>query len=132
MRLCCLSLCSAVTNTILLGAVSLSRNDLRDQSLIFMCIFSGDTLGSIVYVPCEVMKQRMQVQGTRKYWSSVVMKDGARANHGVHMYGYYSGMFQAGCSIWKEQGLKGLYAGYVLAVKLFRDLVIHIPRFLFY
>ncbi|KAI5660005.1 hypothetical protein M9H77_28798 [Catharanthus roseus] len=72
----------------------------------------GDTLGSIVYVPCEVMKQRMQVQGTRKYWSSVVMKDGARANHGVHMYGYYSGMFQAGCSIWKEQGLKGLYAGY--------------------
>ncbi|CAN6852617.1 unnamed protein product [Brassica oleracea] len=28
------------------------------------------------------------------------------------MYGYYTGMFQAGCSIWKEQGPKGLYAGY--------------------
>jgi hypothetical protein len=24
-------------------------------------LFSGDTLGSIVYVPCEVLKQRMQV-----------------------------------------------------------------------
>lgn len=31
----------------------------------------------------------------------------------TQMYGYYSGMFQAGCSIWKEQGPKGLYAGYV-------------------
>ncbi|KAL3513053.1 hypothetical protein ACH5RR_025770 [Cinchona calisaya] len=72
----------------------------------------GDTLGSFVYVPCEVMKQRMQVQGTRKYWSSVVMKDSACMKHGNPMYGYYSGLFQAGCSIWKEQGPKGLYAGY--------------------
>nr|GMC52602.1 mitochondrial substrate carrier family protein E [Ipomoea batatas] len=31
---------------------------------------------------------------------------------GMNSYGYYSGMFQAGCSIWKEQGPKGLYAGY--------------------
>ncbi|XP_052175719.1 uncharacterized protein LOC127790316 isoform X2 [Diospyros lotus] len=68
----------------------------------------GDTLGSFVYVPCEVMKQRMQVQGTRRYWSSVVMNN----RPGMQMYGYYSGMFQAGSSIWKEQGLKGLYAGY--------------------
>ncbi|KAM7480093.1 hypothetical protein LguiA_028306 [Lonicera macranthoides] len=72
----------------------------------------GDTLGSFVYVPCEVMKQRMQVQGTRKYWNSVVLKESARVQPGIGMYGYYSGMFQAGSSIWKEQGLKGLYAGY--------------------
>ncbi|XP_059641880.1 uncharacterized protein LOC132283863 isoform X2 [Cornus florida] len=72
----------------------------------------GDTLGSFVYVPCEVMKQRMQVQGTKKYWSSVVLKDNASMKPGMQMYGYYSGMFQAGSSIWKEQGLKGLYAGY--------------------
>ncbi|KAL0342428.1 UNVERIFIED_CONTAM: Mitochondrial magnesium exporter 1 [Sesamum calycinum] len=72
----------------------------------------GDTLGSFIYVPCEVMKQRMQVQGSKKYWTSVMVKEGSRAKHGMHMYGYYSGMFQAGCSIWKEQGLKGLYAGY--------------------
>lgn len=72
----------------------------------------GDTLGSVVYVPCEVLKQRMQIQGTRKYWSSVVMKDSTHLRPGTQMYGYYSGMFKAGRSIWKEQGLRGLYAGY--------------------
>lgn len=72
----------------------------------------GDTLGSFIYVPCEVMKQRMQVQGTKKYWSSVVMKDSGQGKVGLQMYDYYSGMFQAGRSILKEQGPKGLYAGY--------------------
>ncbi|KAI3733204.1 hypothetical protein L1987_64424 [Smallanthus sonchifolius] len=72
----------------------------------------GDTLGSFIYVPCEVIKQRMQVQGTRKYWTSIVMKDAAHLKPDATMYGYYSGMFQAGCSIWKDQGPKGLYAGY--------------------
>ncbi|XP_031119267.1 mitochondrial substrate carrier family protein E [Ipomoea triloba] len=72
----------------------------------------GDTLGSFVYVPCEVIKQRMQVQGTRKYWTSVVSKEGSHMTQGMNTYGYYSGMFQAGCSIWKEQGPKGLYTGY--------------------
>ncbi|KAJ9677582.1 hypothetical protein PVL29_022523 [Vitis rotundifolia] len=72
----------------------------------------GDTLGSFVYVPCEVMKQRMQVQGTKTTWSSVIMNGTARTRPGPQMYGYYAGIFQAGCSIWKEQGLKGLYAGY--------------------
>ncbi|KAL8465213.1 hypothetical protein ACS0TY_034640 [Phlomoides rotata] len=72
----------------------------------------GDTLGSVIYVPCEVMKQRMQVQGSKKYWTSVMVKEASLAKPGMPIYGYYSGMFQAGCSIWKEQGLKGLYAGY--------------------
>ncbi|XP_075662427.1 uncharacterized protein LOC142631943 [Castanea sativa] len=72
----------------------------------------GDTLGSFVYVPCEVMKQRMQVQGTPRSWSSVIMKDNISLKPGMPMYGYYTGIFQAGCSIWKEQGPKGLYAGY--------------------
>lgn len=72
----------------------------------------GDTLGSFVYVPCEVIKQRMQVQGTSKYWNSFVAKDNVNMKLGVPMYGYYSGMFQAGASIWKKQGAKGLYAGY--------------------
>lgn len=82
-----------------------------------MCSFSlcisGDTLGSFVYVPCEVMKQRMQVQGTLTSWSSVMMKDNISMKPSNQMYGYYTGMFQAGCSILKEQGLKGLYAGYI-------------------
>lgn len=80
-------------------------------SFFLFSMLPGDTLGSVVYVPCEVMKQRMQIQGTRKYWSSVVMKQNAGMKPGMEMYGYYSGMFQAGSSIWKEQGLKGLYAG---------------------
>ncbi|ERN06479.1 S-adenosylmethionine carrier 1, chloroplastic/mitochondrial isoform X1 [Amborella trichopoda] len=72
----------------------------------------GDTLGSFVYVPCEVMKQRMQVQGTRKSWSAVLAKENICHKSGEQMYGYYSGMFQAACSIRKQQGLRGLYAGY--------------------
>ncbi|XP_044476519.1 S-adenosylmethionine carrier 1, chloroplastic/mitochondrial [Mangifera indica] len=71
----------------------------------------GDTLGSFVYVPCEVMKQRMQVQGSKTSWNSIVGKD-TPVKSGVAMYGYYTGMFQAGCSIWREQGLSGLYTGY--------------------
>ncbi|CAD5172919.1 unnamed protein product [Musa acuminata subsp. malaccensis] len=72
----------------------------------------GDTLGSFVYVPCEVMKQRMQVQGTRKSWASTIMKENISQKPGERMYGYYNGMFQAGHSIWKQHGLKGLYVGY--------------------
>ncbi|KAI3964807.1 hypothetical protein MKW92_020302 [Papaver armeniacum] len=73
---------------------------------------AGDTLGSFVYVPCEVVKQRMQVQGTKKSWSSIVMKENVCQKSGGQMYVYYSGIFQAGSSIWKQQGLRGLYDGY--------------------
>ncbi|CAK8565202.1 unnamed protein product [Lathyrus sativus] len=73
----------------------------------------GDTLGSIVYVPCEVIKQRMQVQGTITSWTSTAMKNGIEIKPGAEIYDYYKGMFHAGCSIWRSQGLKGLYAGYL-------------------
>ncbi|XP_078437219.1 mitochondrial substrate carrier family protein [Wolffia australiana] len=69
----------------------------------------GDTLGSVVYVPCEVIKQRMQVQGTRKSWNAMNLKQNPTQKH---MYCYYTGMFQAGRSIFREHGLRGLYAGY--------------------
>ncbi|KAL8141892.1 hypothetical protein V2J09_014924 [Rumex salicifolius] len=72
----------------------------------------GDALGSFVYVPCEVMKQRMQVQGTSTSWSAVIANANNARIPGVQMYKYYTGMFHAGSSIWKEQGFKGLYAGY--------------------
>ncbi|CAO2818498.1 unnamed protein product [Amaranthus hypochondriacus] len=72
----------------------------------------GDTLGSFVYVPCEVIKQRMQIQGTSNSWSIVTSKAQSGKIPGVQMYGYYNGMFHAGRSIWNEQGPKGLYAGY--------------------
>ncbi|KAL0731766.1 hypothetical protein Bca4012_027860 [Brassica carinata] len=72
----------------------------------------GDTLGSFVYVPCEVIKQRMQIQGTSSSWGSFISRNSLPVKPRGDMYGYYTGMFQAGCSIWKEQGPKGLYAGY--------------------
>ncbi|GMH31556.1 hypothetical protein Nepgr_033400 [Nepenthes gracilis] len=72
----------------------------------------GDALGSFVYVPCEVIKQRMQVQGTNASWKSVINNANSVKVPGVLMYGYYTGMLHAGCSIWKEQGPRGLYAGY--------------------
>ncbi|KAJ6887543.1 mitochondrial substrate carrier family protein E [Populus alba x Populus x berolinensis] len=72
----------------------------------------GDTLGSFVYVPCEVMKQRMQVQGSRTSWNSSIIKDSISRKSGEQIYSYYTGMFQAGSSILKEQGPRGLYAGY--------------------
>ena len=68
----------------------------------------GDTLGSFVYVPCEVMKQRMQVQGTQKSWASAAAKGSISQTHGTQMYGYYNGMLHAGCSIWRDHGFKGL------------------------
>ncbi|KAF9598027.1 hypothetical protein IFM89_023713 [Coptis chinensis] len=73
---------------------------------------SGDTLGSFIYVPCEVMKQRMQVQGTKSSWSSSAVKGTVCQKSGSQMYAYYTGMFQAGGSIFREQGLRGLYEGY--------------------
>lgn len=73
----------------------------------------GDTLGSIVYVPCEVVKQHMQVQGTKQSWSSSILQKNVSQKTGPQMYCYYTGMFQAGHSIWKQHGVKGLYAGYI-------------------
>ncbi|KAJ1402794.1 Mitochondrial substrate/solute carrier [Sesbania bispinosa] len=90
-----------------------SHPSLRGHWAHFIAGAVGDTLGSFVYVPCEVIKQRMQVQGTITSWSSVAMKDGIAIKPGAQIYGYYTGMFHAGCSILKTQGLNGLYAGYL-------------------
>ncbi|XP_057443068.1 uncharacterized protein LOC130734597 [Lotus japonicus] len=90
-----------------------SHPSLRGHWAHFIAGAVGDTLGSIVYVPCEVIKQRMQVQGTIKSWSSIARENGAAIKPGSQIYSYYTGMFHAGCSIWKTHGLKGLYAGYL-------------------
>lgn len=55
----------------------------------------------------------MQIQGTQKSWSSAIVQENIGQEPGTQMYSYYSGMFQAGRSIWRLHGLKGLYAGYV-------------------
>ena len=41
------------------------------------------------------------------------MEDNFARRPSIQMYGYYTGIFNAGSLIWKEQGLKGLYAGYL-------------------
>lgn len=57
----------------------------------YIFFFVGDTLGSFVYVPCEVIKQRMQVQGKRGSWISTISKgQNAVTNCGSQMHGYYS------------------------------------------
>ncbi|KAG2399011.1 S-adenosylmethionine carrier 1 [Vigna angularis] len=90
-----------------------SHPSLRGHWANFIAGAVGDTLGSFVYVPCEVIKQRMQVQGTVTSWSSVAVKNGKAIKPGAQIYSYYTGMIHAGFSIWKTQGLKGLYAGYL-------------------
>jgi hypothetical protein len=38
-----------------------------NYNLIFLLLFiSEDTLGSFLYVPCEVMEQEMEIQGSSK------------------------------------------------------------------
>ncbi|KAL5065773.1 hypothetical protein RYX36_027510 [Vicia faba] len=43
----------------------------------------GDTLGSVMYVPCEVIKQRIQVQGTITSWISTAIKNGIEIKLGA-------------------------------------------------
>eukprot|EP00249_Psilotum_nudum_P010301 c22461_g1_i1 orf=429-1511(-) len=70
----------------------------------------GDTLGSIVYVPCEVIKQRMQVQGTQSMWNSCTTGKGASTFKPE--YQYYKGLLHAARSIIRQEGYTGLYTGY--------------------
>eukprot|EP00252_Welwitschia_mirabilis_P023032 TRINITY_DN6404_c0_g1_i4.p1 TRINITY_DN6404_c0_g1~~TRINITY_DN6404_c0_g1_i4.p1 ORF type:complete len:227 (-),score=37.39 TRINITY_DN6404_c0_g1_i4:553-1233(-) len=72
----------------------------------------GDTVGSFIYVPCEVMKQRMQVQGSKKTWYLGANRQG-KTNASIRpTMQYYSGLFHIGISILKSEGPQGLYAGY--------------------
>ncbi|KAL2651610.1 hypothetical protein R1flu_019738 [Riccia fluitans] len=74
----------------------------------FLAGATGDTIGSVVYVPCEVIKQRMQIQGTKKSWQSA-MTQLNRAPGGSY---YYSGVLSAAKHILRNEGVQGLYAGY--------------------
>ncbi|KAJ1388127.1 Mitochondrial substrate/solute carrier [Sesbania bispinosa] len=56
-----------------------SHPSLRGHLEHFIAGAVGNTLGTFVCVPCEVIMQHMQVQGTITSWSSVAMKDGLYA-----------------------------------------------------
>ncbi|KAG6553773.1 hypothetical protein Mapa_004688 [Marchantia paleacea] len=72
----------------------------------------GEGLGSVVYVPCEVIKQRMQLQGSCQSWSATMAKINKSSSSGLASYMYYTGVYQAGRSILQKEGFGGLYSGY--------------------
>lgn len=83
-----------------------------------MCLgFLGDFAASIVYVPSEVLKTRLQLQG--------------RFNNPYFKSGYnYRGTFDAAKTIIKTEGFPELFSGY--KATLYRDLPFSALQFMFY
>ncbi|KAI0175907.1 mitochondrial carrier [Hypoxylon sp. FL1284] len=79
--------------------------------------FLGDFAASIVYVPSEVLKTRLQLQG--------------RFNNPYFKSGYnYRGTFDAVKTIIRTEGLPELFSGY--KATLYRDLPFSALQFMFY
>ncbi|EMR62828.1 putative solute carrier family 25 member 38 protein [Eutypa lata UCREL1] len=79
--------------------------------------FLGDLAASIVYVPSEVLKTRLQLQG--------------RYNNPYFKSGYnYRGMFDATRTIVRTEGFSELFSGY--KATLYRDLPFSALQFMFY
>ncbi|KAI1498925.1 mitochondrial carrier domain-containing protein [Biscogniauxia marginata] len=79
--------------------------------------FIGDFAASIVYVPSEVLKTRLQLQG--------------RYNNPFFKSGYnYRGTFDAARTIIRTEGLSELFSGY--KATLYRDLPFSALQFMFY
>ncbi|KAK6948566.1 hypothetical protein Daesc_010336 [Daldinia eschscholtzii] len=79
--------------------------------------FLGDFAASIVYVPSEVLKTRLQLQG--------------RYNNPYFKSGYnYRGTFDAARTIIRTEGFSELFSGY--KATLYRDLPFSALQFMFY
>lgn len=79
--------------------------------------FIGDFAASIVYVPSEVLKTRLQLQG--------------RFNNPYFKSGYnYKGTFDAARTIVRAEGFSELFSGY--KATLYRDLPFSAFQFMFY
>ncbi|KAI1367229.1 mitochondrial carrier domain-containing protein [Xylaria arbuscula] len=79
--------------------------------------FIGDLAASIVYVPSEVLKTRLQLQG--------------RFNNPYFKSGYnYKGTFDAARTIVRTEGVSELFSGY--KATLYRDLPFSALQFMFY
>ncbi|KAF2077064.1 hypothetical protein CYY_001631 [Polysphondylium violaceum] len=71
--------------------------------------FVADALGSLIWVPMDIIKQRLQVQqNTQKLYPNQT---------------YYKGSFHAAQVILKEEGVMGLYRGFVPALMTYGPLV---------
>ncbi|RYP91716.1 hypothetical protein DL770_002157 [Monosporascus sp. CRB-9-2] len=79
--------------------------------------FLGDLAASVVYVPSEVLKTRLQLQG--------------RHNNPFFKSGYnYRGTFDAARTIVRTEGFSELFSGY--KATLYRDLPFSALQFMFY
>ncbi|RYP39464.1 hypothetical protein DL767_002198 [Monosporascus sp. MG133] len=79
--------------------------------------FLGDLAASVVYVPSEVLKTRLQLQG--------------RHNNPFFKSGYnYRGTFDAARTIIRTEGFSELFSGY--KATLYRDLPFSALQFMFY
>jgi hypothetical protein len=78
--------------------------------MIWVCwlFYAGDTIGSVIYVPCEVIKQRMQIQGVESNW---VAKNSQVGSSKVIEAQYYRRFSHAAISIIQQEGLRGLFTG---------------------
>lgn len=68
----------------------------------------GDTLGSVIYVPCEIIKQRMQIQGAPHNWEAK-MSGNSEAQ-------YYKSFSHAARCIVQQEGFKGLFTGFASTI----------------
>ncbi|EFJ37294.1 hypothetical protein SELMODRAFT_437889 [Selaginella moellendorffii] len=104
---------SFVTGATYFGFIETTKDLLQEKRpnlptpwALFFAGAAGDALGAVVYVPCEVIKQRMQVQGSRKAWETAKQQQIK-----APVFQYYSGMFHAARAIHAQEGTRGLYAG---------------------
>ncbi|KAH7298441.1 hypothetical protein KP509_25G043400 [Ceratopteris richardii] len=81
-----------------------TRPDLSGPVSHFCAGAVGDTLGSVIYVPCEIIKQRMQIQGSLQNW------EGKMA--GIPNAHYYRSFAHAARCIVREEGYRGLFTGF--------------------
>ncbi|KAK5576067.1 hypothetical protein RB653_007205 [Dictyostelium firmibasis] len=75
----------------------------------FSAGFVADALGSLIWVPMDIIKQRLQVQtNTQKLNPNQT---------------YYKGSFHAGKVILQEEGIRGLYRGFMPALATYGPFV---------
>eukprot|EP00850_Spirogloea_muscicola_P003988 SM000016S01976 [mRNA] locus=s16:987099:989960:+ [translate_table: standard] len=104
---------SLVTGAFYFGFIDISREMLAGahQPLIgplshFAAGATGETLSSLVFVPCEVVKQRMQLQGSHHGWEQATLTSLNKT------YPYYRSTWHAFTTIARQEGIHGLFAGY--------------------
>lgn len=102
---------SFATGATYFGLIELTRAyikenhpDLAGPASHFCAGAVGDTIGSVIYVPCEIIKQRMQIQGAPKSWDAKMS--------GTSDAQYFKSFSHAARCIVQQEGFKGLFTGF--------------------